>query len=227
MSARLIAVPPLPPRSHSRPLKWLGWFIIWALRWRVAGLVPNAAGAIVVAGPHSSIMDAVIGFAAISALQLRVNILIADKFFVGPLGGLLRGLGAIPVHREKPGALVDQTVRQFADNEKLVVLMTPEGTRRRAPRMRTGFFHIARQARVPVLPIALHYGRREILLGDLLDLGDSESQALEALCRFFAEKGQPRHPDRVSVPMADYLRKMGLDQPPADGPQSNNQVKES
>lgn len=220
-------LPPLAPRTRSRALKWLGWLIIRALGWRVEGEAPNIPRAILVAGPHTSAMDALLGFAAVNALQLRLNILVADKFFVGPLGWILRRLGAIPVHREKPGAMVDSTVRQFAVHDQLAVLMTPEGTRYRAPRLRTGFFHIARQARVPVLPIALHYRQRRLLMGPLLDVQPDEAATLEALCRFFAENGDPRHPERLSLPMAEYLRKVdgghGPDRPDA----ADNPLRES
>ncbi len=196
-----------PPRvpSQNTPLRrWLGLAIIRALRWRIEGTIPNLSQGILVAGPHTSLWDGVLGFAAIHALRLRVTVLVADKYFSRLSHPLLLAIGAQPVNRSQQSGVVEQAIDRFATNEKMALLLTPENTRLRCPQLRTGFHEIARRANVPIIPLALDYQRRTIVIGPPMAAGQTAEQSVQVFCEFMAKSGRAKHPDRLSLPLRAY-----------------------
>ncbi|MEM8559774.1 MAG: 1-acyl-sn-glycerol-3-phosphate acyltransferase [Bacteroidota bacterium] len=144
--------------------------------WRIIGNLPNESRFVLVVAPHTSNWDGLIGLAAAVATGLRVRFLAKHTLFRGPLGWLLRLLEGIPVRRGKSGRIVQDVVDLF-EREAFVLAVTPEGTRKRVDRWRTGFYHIAHRAQIPIFLIALDYPSREIRLGPLFwTTGDMERE---------------------------------------------------
>jgi 1-acyl-sn-glycerol-3-phosphate acyltransferase len=140
----------------------------WALRafgWRVEGDIPNLPKMVLIAAPHTSNWDFVVGISAKLALGLRVTFLGKDSLFRFPLGPLLRAWGGIPIDRTTSNDVVGGIVDEFARRDRLVLALAPEGTRKRVERWRTGFYHIAKAAKVPIVPVALNFGERAIQIG--------------------------------------------------------------
>jgi 1-acyl-sn-glycerol-3-phosphate acyltransferase len=124
-----------------------------------------------------------VGVAAMFALDLRVSFLAKDTLFRGPFAVPMRWIGGIAVDRSTAHGVVQDAVRAFADAERRVLAIAPEGTRRRVGHFRSGFLHIARGARVPVLLAALDWGSRRVRLGPLVHPGhdlEAERARLEA-----------------------------------------------
>src|SRR6185369_9700063 len=82
------------------------------------------------------------------------------QLFRRPFGGLMRRLGGIPVDRDRRTNLVEQVVDHFATVDRLFLVIPPSGTRRRAPHWKSGFYHIARGADVPIICAFLDYRRK-------------------------------------------------------------------
>ena len=165
--------------------------------WRVVGAMPRAPKLVVIVAPHTSNWDFPIGLACGYGSSLLsawpYGFLAKDSLFRGPLGPVLRALGGIPIDRSAPGAVVDQMAAVFAGRERFLLAVTPEGTRKRMPFWKSGFYHIARAARVPIMPVAFDYGRRECRFGEIIvPTGDVETD-LEVLRAFYAGV-TPRHP---------------------------------
>lgn len=154
--------------------------------WRIDGAIPNTPKLVLIVAPHTSNWDFVVGVAAKFALGLRVLFLGKDTLFRFPLGALMRRLGGVPVDRSAPHDVVSEIVERFARRERLIVALTPEGTRKRVERWRTGFYHIAHGARVPIVPVALDWGSRTVRIGaPFLTTGDVDGDVRE-LQRVFA-----------------------------------------
>lgn len=132
--------------------------------WRVEGEIPDLPKMVIIVAPHSSNWDFVIGVAAKLAMRLRVKYLGKDSLFRFPLGILMRRLGGIPVDRSNSNDVVTSIVDQFQRRRQLVLAIAPEGTRRRVERWRSGFYHIARGAGVPIVPVTLDWSRRVIAI---------------------------------------------------------------
>jgi 1-acyl-sn-glycerol-3-phosphate acyltransferase len=120
-----------------------------------------------IVAPHSSNWDFIVGVAAKLALRLRVKYLGKDALFRFPLGVVMRYLGGIPVNRSSANDVVTSVVDQFARDTRMILAIAPEGTRKPVQRWRTGFYHIARGAGVPILPVGLDWATRTVRLGPL------------------------------------------------------------
>jgi 1-acyl-sn-glycerol-3-phosphate acyltransferase len=180
--------------------RFLGRAALRALGWRFEGQLPNVPQFVAIVAPHTSNWDFVVGVAAKFALGIDVSWLGKHSLFRWPLGMMLRWLGGMPVDRRTANNVVDHSVAAFANRERLVLAITPEGTRSDVERWRTGFYHIARGAGVPVVVVAFDWGRRVIRFGPTV----VPSGAVEADMRYIRSlydgipglRGAPRRPAR-------------------------------
>ncbi|MEL6390747.1 MAG: 1-acyl-sn-glycerol-3-phosphate acyltransferase [Bacteroidota bacterium] len=134
-----------------------------AMGWKVVGTYPyDLPKKVIIVAPHTSSKDFWIGIWVKIWMQLDVVFYAKEELFNGLQGKLLRNLGARPVKRSKNNNLVAQAVADFAASPKHAVLLTPEGTRKKVDRFKTGFYQMALQAQVPVVPIIFDYAVREV-----------------------------------------------------------------
>ena len=174
------------PRRGSAPVRAFGRALLALLRWRVEGEVPDLSKFVIAVAPHTSNWDFVVGMAVMFALDLRITFIGKHTLFRWPLAPLLRWMGGIPVDRSSPHGVVGDAVRSFEGVRERVIAIAPEGTRRRVERFRSGFLHIARGARVPVLLAALDYEARCVRFGPLLQPGPDVEQELRRVEAYFA-----------------------------------------
>lgn len=182
---------PLGQRIGQALLRLTGWS---------AGPFPDIDRAVIAGGPHTSNWDGVLALVSRSALQKDVNVMIKSSLFKGPLGILLRKLGAMPIERGKAGGMVEQTVAAFAEHEKLLIAVTPEGTRSNADKWKLGFYHIARQANVPIILALADYKAKTFSFPVVIYPGDDMEADLQQIYTHFAGV-TPRHVDKVSAPV--------------------------
>ena len=164
----------------------LGRWVLSAMGWNVTGEIPNLPKLVIIAAPHTSNWDFVVAIAAKLALGLDVRFLGKDTLFVGPLGWIMRALGGRPVDRSASHDVVKEMVGDFARADRLVLGIAPEGTRKRVERWRTGFYHIAHGARVPIIPVALNFGVREVQIRTPFTTTGNVDQDIQALQQNFA-----------------------------------------
>ncbi|HTA64860.1 MAG TPA: 1-acyl-sn-glycerol-3-phosphate acyltransferase [Xanthomonadaceae bacterium] len=170
MSFRLAGLPGCTPRTGNAFTRWIGRTVLRLGGWTMAGEFPDVRKMVILAAPHSSAWDAVWGLAAKMALGLRIVVIGKQELFHGPLGWLLRRFGAIPVDRARAHGVVDMVTERFAESDTMWFVLAPEGTRKRVERWKTGFWHIARDANVPVLCAYFHYPERTIGIGPLMHM---------------------------------------------------------
>lgn len=163
-----ISLPPSVPYAGGPIRRAFGRLILRLLGWRFRGEIPDLRKFVIIVAPHTSNWDFVVGFAAKLVLSLGATYLGKDSLFRGPFGWFFRGTGGIPVDRSNSQRIVEQVVAEFARRERMVLALAPEGTRKKVAEWRTGFWHIARGAGVPILLVAFDFGRREIRIGPLV-----------------------------------------------------------
>ncbi len=162
--------------------------------WTFEGELPERSKMVIVAAPHTSNWDFVIGMTGAFALGLELHWMGKHTLFRPPLGGIMRWLGGLAIDRRAAHGVVEQVAEEFAEREGLLLVVTPEGTRSKVARWKTGFWHIARTAGVPILLGGLDYGRKRLILGPLLEPGDSLERDLETIQAHY--RGMtPRHPE--------------------------------
>jgi len=183
-SARLPVPGPEVPRAGGPLARFVGRLTLRLLGFRVEGDLPNQAKFVVIAAPHTSNWDFPIAMGAKLALALDATWLGKDSLFRFPFGAVLRWLGGIPVNRSASHDVVGQMKAEFAKRPRMVLALAPEGTRKRVERWRTGFYHIAHAAGVPIVPVALDWEHRAIrIMPPFSPTGDADRdvEALRAL----------------------------------------------
>lgn len=183
------ALPILPASMPQFPQNRWRRFCAWLLRvcgWRLAGVFPDRAKLVVIAAPHSSWWDGVWGLLFRTALGVNISFMAKRELFTGPLGWVLRRFGGIPIERKASHGVVQQMVARFAQNDRLWLGLTPEGTRKRVVKWKNGFWHIARDAGVPILPVYFDYPSRTIGLGPLFEPSADLNADLARLRAFYA-----------------------------------------
>lgn len=128
--------------------------------WKVSGHVPDIPKFVMIAAPHTSNWDLPYTLFVAFAMKVKIYWMGKKELFRPPFGPLLRWLGGIPIDRSKSNGVVGQSIQQLQDAEKLVLTVPPTGTRRKVMHWKTGFYHIAHGAGVPIVLGFLDYGRK-------------------------------------------------------------------
>jgi len=150
-------------------------FMMLASGWRFEGALPNLEQFVLIVAPHTSNWDFPIGVMAMFALDVRATFLGKDTLFKPPFGFVFRWMGGLPVDRRSPHNVVEQTIGYFKTRDRVILALSPEGTRKKIPRWRTGFYWVAVGAGVPIVPVALDYPRkRYVIHAPRMMTGDAE-----------------------------------------------------
>lgn len=170
-----------------RPIRSrLGRLALRLAGWRSEVQLPNVPKMVIVAAPHTSNWDGFYAIATVFALDLRIAIFAKHTLFRWPLlGGFFRRAGLLPVDRSAAGGLVGQTHRAFAEREQLIVCVAAEGTRRRNPNWKSGFWQIARSAQVPIVCAYLDYRRKVVGTGPVFMPSEDFAQDLALIQGFY------------------------------------------
>jgi len=165
--------------------------------------------AVAIAAPHTSNWDLPFTLAVAYVLGVKPCWLGKRELFRWPLGWLLTRLGGVPVARGGRTNLVHQIVERFAAVDRLFLVIPPSGTRSRATHWKSGFYHIARGARVPLICTFLDYRRRVGGIGPVLEpSGDVAADML--IIRGFYAGVHGKYPERTTP-----VRLLEEDAPPS------------
>lgn len=173
------------PRRGNALTKAMGRAILRLSGWRMEGEIPNLPKAVVIVVPHTSNWDFLLAIAGLFAVGVRVSWLGKNTIFKGVAGPVMEWLGGLPVDRSASMGVVDQIVNRFNTSDKLLIGISPEGTRSKVDRWKTGFYNIALKAAVPIAPISFDWSTRVMRFGDsLMPTGDMDSD-IARLRNFF------------------------------------------
>ncbi|HEX6314031.1 MAG TPA: lysophospholipid acyltransferase family protein [Gemmatimonadaceae bacterium] len=190
---RVPSLPPAIPRRHRPLLQRIGRLGMKVLGWQIEGELPDLPKFVIIVVPHTSNWDFFTGLFCDLALDMDASWLAKHTIFRGPVAPLLKSLGGIPVKRNASHNVVSQVAAEFARRDKLVLAITPEGTRRKVTGWKSGYWHIARAAGVPILPVGLDFAKRAAVIGPLRYPTDSLQDDEAAFRRFF-DTITPRNP---------------------------------
>jgi len=193
-TALVSALPPQVPRRNRRVLQRIALGGLRLMRWRVIGEFPDLRKFVIIVAPHTSNWDFVVGLLCDLALDLDAVWLAKHTIFVGPFGSWLKSLGGIPVVRSASHNVVSQVAAEFARRDKMVLAIAPEGTRSKVEAWKSGYWHIARAAGVPIVPVGLDFARRAAVIGPLRSTTGSLEEDEGVLKAFFADI-TPKNPD--------------------------------
>ncbi len=167
-------------------LRWISIAYLKAFGWRYEGRMPDAPKCVMIAAPHTSNWDFPITMFLAFALNIKVYWMGKDKLFRRPFGTVMRWLGGIPINRSKSNNVVAQTIDVFDRHEKLIIIIPPEGTRGKVAYWKTGFYHIAHGARVPIVLGYVDYARKAGGLGPLFMPTGNIEEDMKTIRAFYA-----------------------------------------
>lgn len=147
--------------------------------------MPELPRFVIIAAPHTSNWDLPMMLLFGLAFELRVSFLMKAAWFRGPLGPFFRAIGGIPVHRDRRGALVAEAAARLRASERMVLAVPPEGSRSWRAHWRSGFYWIAHEAGVPIVPSFLDYGRRRAGIGAPMTASGDIHADVRALAAFY------------------------------------------
>ncbi|MEM7115523.1 MAG: lysophospholipid acyltransferase family protein [Chloroflexota bacterium] len=184
-------IPPLPtklPARNNPRLQKTAAFLFWLWGWKFDGNLPHDVSRVVVIGvPHTSNWDFVIAMIAIFAIDIQLTLMGKHTLFVWPFRRLLHWMGVIPANRNAANGMVGEAIRQFEQRQQFVLGIAPEGTRSKVKKWRTGFYHIAQGADVPIVPVGLDFGNKRIKFGEAVWTTGNMEADMARIKAFYAD----------------------------------------
>jgi 1-acyl-sn-glycerol-3-phosphate acyltransferase len=155
--------------------------------WKIEGVFPPGIKKYIVAvAPHTSNVDFMIGVAVRSIMRMQnARFLAKSSLFKGAFGWVFKALGGYPVDRKKNTDMVGQVAEIFAKEENFIVAIAPEGTRQKVEKLKTGFYYIAKQAKVPIVPCGFDYKKKIVFIGSPFYASENIGLDIETLTSFF------------------------------------------
>ena len=179
-------------------MRWISILILKMTGWKTEGQVPDIPKFVMIAAPHTSNWD--LPFTLFIALTMRLKIywMGKEEIFKAPFRGFFIWLGGVPIDRSKSNNVVQQSIDQFAASDQLVLTVPPSGTRKKVLYWKTGFYHIANGAGVPIALGFLDYKRkRGGIQGVFVPTGDIDADMKEITERYKNVTG--KYPDKSMV----------------------------
>ena len=181
------------------------FYIIFKLKgWRIEGEVkPEIKRCVLLAVPHTSNWDIVFASAAFYIMKIPLRWAVKKEWFRFPFGAIIRSSGGIPIDRspkvpgEKRLSTVEAMAHLFQGHQELAVLVTPEGTRKRVDKWKTGYWYTAKEANVPIVIGYLDYKHKRAGIGPTIwpsNLEEDMKKVME-----FSKTLYPRYPEKFAL----------------------------
>lgn len=167
--------------------------------WKIdRSIPPGLRKAVVIAAPHTSNWDFVYALATFRLLNIKVRYLIKEEVYRFPLKGLIDATGGIPVKRNRNTKLVDTFINELNQTEDLFLMIPAEGTRSRVKKWKSGFYHAALGAGVPVLLGYLDFRKKTAGLGNIIHLTGDKERDMASIREFYRDISG-KHPEKFDI----------------------------
>ena len=196
----------------------LGRFAFAVLRafgWKVVLAQPVPMKCVVVFYPHTSNWEFPIGLLAKWASGIRFRYVGKDALFRGPFGRMFRRWGGIPVNRALSTGFIGQMRDEFARHDDFRLVIAPEGTRSRTEHWKSGFYHLARAAGVPIALGFIDYPRRRVGVGAYVELSGEPASDMRRIAAFYSDKCGRRPENQGPVALRKDALAMAQKETPA------------
>ena len=173
-------------------MQWLAKFIYFKiLGWKVVGNTDFSKDeikkAVIIAAPHTSWHDFYMGVLLRAVLNVKTNFVGKKELFVFPLGWLFRLLGGAPIDRHTKENKVSAIAKLFSEKDEFRMAMSPEGTRKKVEKWRTGFYYIAKEAKVPIIMFTLDFENKQNKISEPFYPTDNIEKDFEFMHAFYKD----------------------------------------
>ncbi|MBW2649590.1 MAG: lysophospholipid acyltransferase family protein [Deltaproteobacteria bacterium] len=179
-------------------LYWISLVFLKVIGWRKEGKMPDIPQYVIIAAPHTTNWDLPITLALAFSFKCNVYWMGKDTIFKLPFGAIMKFLGGISIDRSTSSNVVEQSIQAFRENNRLVLVIPPEGTRQNVSYWKTGFYYIANGANVPIVMGFLDYKRKVGGIGHIFQpTGDIDADMV-AIQSFYATVSG-KYPEKSSL----------------------------
>ena len=172
--------------SRSKILRKIARFGINISGWTIKGKVPDEERIVIIAAPHTSNWDFILAMLAIFGLNIKVRWLGKNSIFKPGFKKFFEWLGGIPVYRDNPSSLIENVVNIVKKERSIVIAMTPEGTRKKVKRWKTGFLRIAKQTHSKILLISIDAPTKSIEIGNIFNPTGNSEEDLAYIQKYYS-----------------------------------------
>ena len=187
MNNPLIQIPEQFRASHPILLQKIAKFFLTITGWKFKGDIPRSDRIILVAGPHTSNWDFLLALAFIFGLNLNVFWIGKHTLFKNGLSKIMRKLGGIPVDRASPELLMNEVSHIVKKQKGVIIAISPEGTRKKVERLKSGFLRIAKTTNSQILLAGIDFESKLIHLGKLFEPSGNTESDLKNVHNYFRQ----------------------------------------
>ena len=181
-------VPDIHLANRPKIVQWFGRTLQKVSGWKVEGEIPNLKKFILVGAPHTSNWDFVHALILIWAVDLKLNVLAKHTLFEIPfLKNILSGIGGIPVDRKNPQLVVDEVSKLIEKDGGVIIGLTPEGTRKRVEKWKSGFLRIAQQTDCKIVLIGIDFDKKICSFSGFFEPTGDNDQDIETIKNFYKD----------------------------------------
>ena len=174
-------------RAHRpKPIRWLGTLLMRVTGWKIIGHFPKDQRVVIVAGPHTSNWDFVLAMSLILSLDVNLHWVGKHSIFKKGFRRLLRKMGGIPVNRANPEALKNEIHNVTEKFKGFIIVISPEGTRKKVERLKSGFLRIANETNSKIMTAGVDFSKKTIELGDFFSPSGDVEKDLKFVKEYFA-----------------------------------------
>jgi 1-acyl-sn-glycerol-3-phosphate acyltransferase len=175
--------------------KTFAHFVLKLFDWSLEVQLPREKKFILIGAPHTSNWDLPLALLTFWTLDVKIHWLAKIQMFRGPLHYLFTVLGGIPIDRSTSHGFINQITNKFNQVEEMVLTIAPEGTRSKTDYWKSGFYHIALTAKVPVCFGYIDYSTRTLGFKQIMYPSGNIEADMKIISDFYRNiKG--KHPEK-------------------------------
>ena len=167
------------PRQGGAVSHAMGGALLKLMGWSIVGSLPDEKKLMIIVAPHTSNWDYIIAMAAKFYMGLRVRYLMKSEINIWPFRSILKWTGGVPVYRSEKTDILEQTIDWINAEENVWLGMSPEGTRSKIDKWKTGFLRIAHGANIPILVVGLNAPDKTVVIDKLVPLDELKGDLTE------------------------------------------------
>lgn len=182
----------------SELVRWISAAYLKLAGWTIHGDWPAIEKVVLVAAPHTSNWDGINMLAAAGYYRVRLRWMGKKSLTQGPFGWVIRWLGCVPIDRSASNDVVSAMAQAFAASADMVLAIPPEGTRSAVREWKSGFYHIAVAAGVPIVLSVLDYGKKQVRLAAIIYPSGNYEADLPVIQAHYAD-AVGKHPAKFAI----------------------------
>lgn len=153
--------------------------------WKVTGHKPHLPKGIFVVVPHTHWLDFPLGLLARAQMEIDIKFLAKKSLFTGLKGYLFRWLGGYPVERSRSTGFVQTVADIFNSHKHFYIAIAPEGTRKKVNHLKTGFYYIALEAKIPMYLTTFNFAEKKVVISEPVFADPQQPDQIQSIENYF------------------------------------------